>query len=190
MEMDWKTFIAKLVHALAWPGVVVFVIFLLRDKLGDLIPRIKRFKHKDTELEFTEGITELAQERKAAGVDIQQVPRTDEYQNQYQFLIRLGELSPRSAVIEAFRLLESAAAKKVARVYPNLPPEMQKSPLQLQKMLKGEVLAADEFYQFNQLRKLRNEAAHTEDFSVRGMPLEAYIDIALSLAARLDEVEP
>jgi len=57
-------------------------------------------------------------------------------------------------------------------------------------MLKGEVFDSQQYHQFNQLRKLRNEAAHTEDFDVRGMPVEAYIDIALSLAARLEGDNP
>ena len=104
--------------------------------------------------------------------------------------MRLADISPRSAVLESFRAVESAAAKKAARIYPEIESRHARSPLQLQEMLKGEVLSKQEYYQFNQLRKLRNEAAHAEEFDIRGMPIEAYIDVALSLAARLEAEYP
>lgn len=188
--MDWKMFFAQIIDSLAWPSVAVFVVFLLREKITDLLPRLKRFRHKETELEFTEGITELVQERQAQGIQNNEVEQTEEYQDQFSFLARLAEISPRSAVLEAFRIVEAAAAKKAARTYPDLESRHAKSPLHLQKLLKGEVLAKNEFHQFDQLRRLRNEAAHTEEFDVKGMPVEAYIDIALSMASRLEAEHP
>lgn len=188
--MDWKTFIAQVIDALAWPAVVVFLIYQLRDKITELLPRLKKFRHKETELEFTEGVTELVQEREASGIAYEELPQSDEYKANFDFLMRLAELSPRSAVIEAFRMVEAAAAKRAARLYPSMEGKVGYSPLKLQKILKGDVFDPQEYHQFNQLRKLRNEAAHTEDFDVRGMPVEAYIDIALSLTARLADDNP
>jgi uncharacterized protein YutE (UPF0331/DUF86 family) len=188
--MDWKTFVAQIIDTLAWPAVVLLVVYQLRDKIAELLPRLKKFKHKETEIEFAEGVTELVQEREATeGAEIE-LPRSDEFRDQFDFLMRLANISPRSAVIESFRILEAAAAKKAARLYPHEEGRSVRSPLQLQKMLKGEVFDSQQYHQFNQLRKLRNEAAHTEDFDVRGMPVEAYIDIALSLAARLEGDNP
>lgn len=184
--MDWKTFITQIIDSLVWPAVIVFVVVLFRDKVTDLLPRLKRLKHKETEIEFAEGVTELVQEREAQGIKDQEAAQSDEYQDQFGFLSRLANISPRSAVLEAFRIVETAAAKKAARLYPNLESRYARSPLHLQKMLKGDVLSKNEFYQFDQLRKLRNEAAHAEEFDVRGMPVEAYIDLALSLASRLE----
>ncbi|MDC8802221.1 hypothetical protein PRZ61_01990 [Halomonas pacifica] len=188
--MDWKTFFSQIIDSLAWPAVTVFVVVLLRDKITDLLPRLKKFKHKETEIEFTEGVAELVQEREAQGIEGEELAQKNEYQNQFGFLSRLADISPRSAVLESFRIVESAAAKKAARLYPDLESRYARSPLHLQKMLKGEVLSRNEFYQLDQLRKLRNEAAHAEEFEVRGMPVEAYIDIALSLASRLEAENP
>lgn len=189
--MDWKTFFAQIIGSLAWPAVAVFIVILLRDKITELIPRLKKFRHKETEIEFTEGVTELVQERQAQGVQGNEVEQTDEYQDQFNFLSRLAEISPRSAVLEAFRIVEAAAAKKAARIYPDLESRYAKSPLHLQKLLiKGDVLTKNEFHQFDQLRRLRNEAAHAEEFGVKGMPVEAYIDISLSMASRLDAGNP
>ena len=184
--MDLLTFISNLVDSLAWPITVGVVIYLLREKIGELLPRLKRLKHKDTELEFVQGVEKLASERSQEGDITVPLQRSDELRDQYQFLIKLANVSPRSAVQEAFRVLETAAAKRVARLYPDIDHKRPGSPLQLQKLLKESVLSKDEFNEFNKLRMLRNEAAHAHDFEVSGMPIEAYIDIALSLAARLD----
>lgn len=188
--MDWKTFFSQVIDSLAWPAVTVFVVVLLQDKITDLIPRLKKFKHKETEIEFTEGITELVQEREAQGIEGEAPVDSNEYQSQFNFLSRLADISPRSAVLESFHIVESAAAKKAARLYPDLDSRYSRSPLHLQKMLKKEVLSKNEFHQFDQLRRLRNEAAHAEKFDVRGMPVEAYIDISLSLASRLEAENP
>jgi hypothetical protein len=34
---------------------------------------------------------------------------------------------------------------------------------------------------------LRNEAAHDEDFYLKGMPIEAYIDISLTIANHINQ---
>jgi len=39
------------------------------------------------------------------------------------------------------------------------------------------------------LRRLRNKAAHDDDFSLSGMPTEAYIDIALTIVSKLDKAK-
>lgn len=188
--MGWKTFVAQIIDTLAWPAVVLIVIYQLRDKIAELLPRLKKFKHKETEIEFAEGVTELVQEREATGDTEVELPRSDEFRDQFDFLLRLANISPRSAVIESFRILEAAAAKKAARLYPHGEGRSVRSPIQLHRVLKGHVFDSQQYHQFNQLRKLRNEAAHTEDFDVRGMPVESYIDIALSLAARLEGGDP
>lgn len=184
--MDWKTFFSQTIDSLAWPAVAVFVVVLLRDKITELLPRMKKLKHKETEIEFTEGVTELVQESRTHGIGGEELTQNDEYNNRLDFLYRLADISPRSAVLESFRVVESAAAKKIARLYPELETQNIKAPFHLQKMLKDEVLSKNEFYQFDQLRKLRNEAAHAEEFDVRGMPVESYVALALSLASKLE----
>jgi len=92
--MDWKTFVAQIIDTLAWPAVVLLVVYQLRDKIAELLPRLKKFKHKETEIEFAEGVTELVQEREATeGAEIE-LPRSDEFRDQFDFLMRLANISP------------------------------------------------------------------------------------------------
>lgn len=188
--MDWKTFIAQIIDSIAWPLVVVFLIYQLKDRLAELLPRLKKLKHKDTELEFSEKLNELAIESEATKEEAPAIEKKPEIDEQFNFLMKLSEISPRSAVIEAYRFLETASAKAVAKAYPELEERKILNPMQTQRMLKDKVLSKNQYHQFNELRQLRNQAAHMEDFELKNMHIGAYIDIALTLANNLENYHP
>ena len=39
--MDWKQFVTEMAKALAWPGVALCLLFLVRQQLPELLKRIK-----------------------------------------------------------------------------------------------------------------------------------------------------
>lgn len=51
--MDYLTFISKLIDSLSWPIVTLVLGFALRDKLGDLLPFLKKVKAGPVEAEFS-----------------------------------------------------------------------------------------------------------------------------------------
>ena len=184
--MDWKTFIAEIVNSVAWPLVVIFIVYQLKDRIAELLPRLKKLKHKDTELEFEERLNDLANES-----NIQQdnsIKKTPEFNEQFNFLLKLAEISPRSAVIESFRILEIKAAKTIARTYEGWEKKKIINPIEIQKLLKNKILDSHQFHQYCELRHLRNQAAHIDDYNLKGMHVEAYIDIALSLVNYLENI--
>lgn len=185
--MDWKTFISEIIGSLAWPAVVTFSIFILKDNLGELLPRLKKLKHKDTELEFIEGIAELAKE--ASTLPKLEV-ESQSVQLNREVLLRLASISPRSAVIEAYRIVEVAGVKAIEEFYPVLKGRDVRSQVQVSKMLREKVLSSERYHQLRELLMLRNKAAHDEDFSLTGGPIETYIDVALSLSNELEQAKP
>ncbi len=50
--MDWLTFLATIIQAVAWPVTIVAIAYLLRKELRALIPLLTKLKYKDIELEF------------------------------------------------------------------------------------------------------------------------------------------
>tara|TARA_R110001599_G_scaffold343818_1_gene566768 strand:+ start:620 stop:898 length:279 start_codon:yes stop_codon:yes gene_type:complete len=92
MNMDWITFFSQIIDSLARPAVTGFVVVLLRDKITDLLPRLKKLKHKETDIGFAEGVTELVQEREAQGIEGEELARNNEYQNQFSFLSQLADI--------------------------------------------------------------------------------------------------
>lgn len=188
--MDWKTFFVEMTKALAWPTAIAFGIFYFKGEISKLLPRLKRVKHKETELEFAERVEELVKEAAATGEQLSAQPPEGRFSTDYDTLMRLADMSPRSAVMEAFRIAEAASVRALTKAYPDLREKGAMPPFQLLKLLRGKVLDEHSYRQFNELRMLRNKAAHDVDFSLHGMPIAAYVDIALSLANSLDRYEP
>jgi hypothetical protein len=69
--MDWMTFIVEMTKALAWPVAGVLGIFYFKGEVAKLLPRLKKLKHKDTELEFAERVEELVKNVAATGEELQ-----------------------------------------------------------------------------------------------------------------------
>lgn len=187
--MDWKTFFADIISTIAWPVVVMFIIWQLKDKVADLLPRLKKFKYKDTELEFIETIEKLSEEIEETSESIEEVNHnvSEEIVKSKHMLYTLANVSSRSAIIEAYRLLEVEAIKAVEKTYPKASEGLIRNPIQLLKMLKSKILNDVQCFQFRELKMLRNSAVHHEDFSLTGKPINTYIDIALSLTAALEK---
>lgn len=188
--MDWKTFIAEIVKSIAWPIVGGILIYQLKDRIAELLPRLKKLKHKDTEFEFAEKLQELAVHSTENNKTTPKPEKTPEGVEQFKFLMQLSEISPRSAVVESFRVLENSSAKALAKAYPELVENRFINQNESLKMLSGKILNENQINRFNELRQLRNKAAHMEDFELQNMPIEAYIDIALTLADYLDNYKP
>ncbi len=178
--MDWKTFTVEIISSLAWPSVVGFSVWYLKDLISSLLPRLKKFKHKDIELEFMEVVQELEQAKEKLVIN-----ETKELQSYRKMLNQLAILSSRSAIIEAYRIVEVSAVKAIQKAYPEL--EDVKKQVQISKMLREKVLDYDRYFQLRELLSLRNKAAHDENFSLTGKPIETYINIALSIANELEQ---
>lgn len=181
--MNTLEFIASLVDSLAWPGVVYLFLWIFQERIGSLLPRLVRFKHKDTEVEFSEAIERLEREEQPALRDSAEEGEPNE---QYLELLKIAEISPRAAVMEAWIKVETSAAKAAVRAFPELDEKLLRGPAQPLRLLESRVLNRSETNEIRELRRLRNMAAHHEDFDLGGRPIEAYIDVALTMVRRLD----
>lgn len=163
--MDWLTFGVELTKAVAWPVTTVIVTVLFRRPLAELIPFLKSLKYKDLEVEFSRGVEEVKQE---ALVAIPQAAEmTDSGNKTNNSLAQLANVSPRSAVLEAWRAVESEAIACINRN--NLAPESMslKGHSRIgHVLLHADVMNQDQFKVFHKLRELRNLAAHADDFTL------------------------
>jgi hypothetical protein len=180
--MDWLTFIAAIVKALAWPLTALAVLILIRRPLLRLIPLLRKLKWKELELEFEQKIIELkseaAQALPAPPTRRQLTERTPSR------LEQLAEISPRAAIIEAWIQLEHAASGALSQRLPDVSVTWSSGQI-------GELLAAhglldkNKLEVYNSLRKLRNQAAHHEDFTIPPKTALDYVVLAQALATYL-----
>ncbi|MBV5349630.1 hypothetical protein JZU71_00235, partial [bacterium] len=93
--------------AVAWPITTIILTALFRKPLAELIPFLKSLKYKDLEVKFSRGVDEVKQEILFAIPQTVEIPNSE---NQLRSsLTQLANISPRSAVLEAWRTIESEA---------------------------------------------------------------------------------
>jgi hypothetical protein len=169
--MDILTFIAEIIKAVAWPLAVVLIILLLRKPIASLIPLLQRLKYKDLELEFGRRVEEIKAEA-ASELPLPSVAAPPPGVS--EDIARLSEISPRAAVLEAWRRVEDLIVK-LAREH--LPEE------QVNKFLPHQALRFLERKQIidpalgsvlTDLKSLRNEAAHAPQFALSAASAMGY----------------
>jgi hypothetical protein len=180
--MDWLTFIAQLISALAWPVTLLTVILVLRRPLIELYPTVRRLWFQGLELDFSRQIQALAFEARS------QLPRLRGVLDAEEPLrvqwLELAQFSPRAVVLESWIQLEKAAIEAGRRLGVNLKRVEMYSPLVLgQALEEAGALEGNTPTIFHQLRNLRNAAAHASEFAFSPDSAIEYAD----LAARLTE---
>ena len=104
-------FVASLVHSLAWPAGIATAIFILRRPLDVALGRnIHRLRAGPVEVERDRELAEVRQElrRSPEMADEDPPPLAVDLSEE---LARLAEVSPRSAVLEAFTRIEFRLAE-------------------------------------------------------------------------------
>ncbi|MCH8205581.1 MAG: hypothetical protein IH956_01090 [Chloroflexi bacterium] len=102
-------------------------------------------------------------------------------------LIMLAHESARAAVLEAWLLIENQARQAAIRshveVSPTAPTTRMVKLLANRGLITGMVVAI-----INDLRSLRNEAVHAEDFALSARDAREYVDVARRVARALQGV--
>src|SRR5215207_8632055 len=102
--MDWLSFAAALVKALAWPLTVLGIFLVLRRPLTGLVPLLARLKFKDLELDFGRRLAEASAEAATLpGIP----PAAALPAGSDEVLLRLATDAPRAAILEAWLRLEA-----------------------------------------------------------------------------------
>lgn len=97
----------KILDILAWPVTVMILLWIGRKPIQKLLSFIESVKYKDVELKFS---TQLAQVKEDVGDTVSDP--SNEVENKSE-LYALIEVSPSSAIIEAWKGLEITARSKV-----------------------------------------------------------------------------
>jgi uncharacterized protein YutE (UPF0331/DUF86 family) len=180
--MDTLTFISEILKTVTWPIVTVIIFFALREPISNAINFLDRLKYKDLELEFGKKVKALVKEAK------EELPKPAKADKNRDRLRKVAKVSPRSAILEAWLLVEDAALNKLAQKKAKLSSKDKNYPIKIGRaLLENEVLDEQKKIIFNKLRNLRNAAAHAVDFSFDEESALEYIDAAILLANFLRE---
>lgn len=177
--MNWKEFTASVVQSLAWPAITLILAIILRGTIVDLVLRIKRIKHKDTELEFEAKVKEIESKISVAPV-IKQSPPSP--------LLDLASVSPRAAIMEAWIGLEALLYKKAVDL-DRLKLNKHQVPLTAIITILEDLKIIDlkTSRSILEMRNLRNQVAHTEDLNIAPEVANRYIELAKEFTEKLKE---
>jgi len=150
----WIDQIICLIDILVWPVTIFLLILLARRPIQRLIPFIQRIRYKDFELEFSKKLAEVAADVGESSL------LESEGSEERDKIYALVDVSPASAVIEAWKSLEQAAQEKVRQLAPK--DETFQDPLRrpLDYLDHKGVLVPSAASATRDLRMLRNQAAH------------------------------
>jgi len=183
--MDWLSFVAALVKALAWPLTVLGIFLVLRRPLTGLVPLLARLKFKDLELDFGRRLAEVSAE--VAALPRSRAPAALRG-GDGDALLRLAATAPRAAILEAWLRLEAAALDAARRRGTTEPISHLRSPLRLIESLEETgVIDARQAAVFHELRSLRNSAAHAVGFEPAPETAQDYVRLAGRLEQSLAE---
>jgi len=169
-------FFSKVIELLAWPLVAVFLIFLLKEPIKNIFPFIERLKFKDFELNFRRQAEETMQSIGDAESGMENI--------EYEKL----SMSPKEAVLTAWRDLEEAADNK----YIELQPQLQK-----RQMGPDRALGYFEFMgtlvpqtkkALSELRALRNQAAHFPNVAISEDGAKAFVLAANRIKKQIEAI--
>jgi hypothetical protein len=187
--MNWLEFLSSIIDSLVWPAFILWLLYLLRDELPAIARSIKKLRYKDLELEFEKSAQEIVAKAKSSLPDS---PKNIQFSGQShdeleEYLVSIAELAPRSAILEAWLVVEAAAVdvakKKGISSFKSHPGPMRL----LNYLVKGDLLNEDQQVVFEQLRNLRNEAVHVADVEFTQKAVDSYIASALQMAGYLEQ---
>lgn len=173
--MDWLTFISKVIGNLAWPGVVLVLLWWLRPQFGGLAKRLEELTLPGgAKAKFRQELEE-AKEKAITVYDFADpvLPTSDQGADPEAQYLQLAAMFPEAAILQSYQQIERIVddyAKKF--VIPARTPRDVVNFLTQQEAI--DPAAADVF---NRLRTLRNEAAHG------GSSLQLSLDEAIEYRA-------
>jgi Domain of unknown function (DUF4145) len=171
-----------------WPTTVLLLAFIFRSEIRRAIMRLSQLKYKDFEANFKEQLREIEEEVKVATLPS---PPTDRQLqpapvNRNEQLVRLAEISPRASIMEAWHEVEKYAYEAATRhglSFRHVPTTRD-----INELVKKGVLPKDILNIYDNLRQLRNNAAHAPEFAVEQAEAEKFIQLASKVADALRAV--
>ena len=176
--MNLLAFIAQIVDSLAWPIFVAWFIYLFRDSLAAQFSRLTKVKYKEFVAEFNNDLDQI---------ELPSIPdepsATEELGEEKTIsLSELAEVAPRAAILEAWAMIERSTRQYLASVGVDKRMSYQglrKLPAEHQQPLER-ILGP-----YQELRLLRNRAAHVHDDILTASVATKYVALATQIDSKI-----
>ena len=185
--MNVLELLVRLVEAVAWPGTVLLIVCMFRRQFVGILPLLKRLKAGPVEAEFEQGVAEISN---AQSWHLPAPDASAEATSRRQQLIGIAQINPRMAIIDAWQGIEFSLKKAtLQRFGGNSPAPSVSSPVTMIRELAHEgCIDASDVSLLHELRGLRNQATHLPEYGPSFESVSSYIDLAVRVQEKLDEL--
>ncbi|ANI83436.1 hypothetical protein [Kosakonia oryzae] len=188
--MDFLTFLSSVIKSLAWPVLLASVLYYGRNDLFKLIRTIKSIKYDKFEMMFEEQAAEAAGE--AENISGKEKDNSERYKD-FVFL------SPYETVMKSYMKLEDSLRNAVRRKVDDgtieLPSHSHLIRLEtmhgatlMRLLYKTGLVDVDFAALHDNLRNLRNMAAHKHNFEISQDAAKNFADSTIALIDKLEEI--
>jgi len=170
-------FVSEIVSSLAWPIVVLIILFFYRDYFATVLSNIKSIKYGNAEATFEQELKYAVEKAKAIETpDIETASKNDERINE---LYNMASVSPTGAIIEAWKDIEKVIQEDAKSKNIDTRNNRNKSFINwLNYFVKYKHLPEAEVAILHELRSIRNRASHSNDFEISTDQARRYILLA------------
>jgi len=186
--MEIANLIVRILEAIAWPLAIIIIILIFKRQFGRAILTLSKLKFKDLEVEFSKALKDAEYEtrelRLPSPKDVRSIPEPVVPTSAYDRLFQIAAISPRAAITEAWRTIElfTMEAAKVQGVEIRGPVAGTRV---IRSLVQRGILEEGVLRLYENLRRMRNEIAYAVEFEIDSEAAIRYVDLALSLAHRL-----
>lgn len=188
--MDWLAFIASIIGSLAWPTAVVSIALIFRRAILKLLPDVSELEYGKFKVKFQKELAEVKEQAELAALPSAPartvLPEASKgssgERNAAADFVHLALASPRAAVIESWMQVEQELGRLTQRagITTRAGTVGKLSTLEERGLLTAELSRVIE-----NLRSLRNEAAHYPQFAPGVAEAIEYAQLADRVTAAL-----
>lgn len=184
--MTYLEFFSNIISAMAWPLSAIAIVLILRGEISSLLSRVKRIRHKDSEIDLA---AEVIEAKKSAD----EIPELLEKSlaPEQSRMDRLAEDSPRGAILDAWLVVDEAMTNYGKRyginnANNNVPPFRKIENIRMVNLDSGN-LGNGVIEMLDRLRRIRNDAVHKTDSEITSETARDYAALAARVTAKLEE---
>ena len=157
-------FISSIISSLAWPAIVLIIVFILKNPLSKILISLTKFRYKDLEMEFER--LQSSADALPETIENKTIPESERiiYASLEEQIADISPRSPEGAILIAWSTIEAAISTAIMRLA--ISPELTsyRSVIHNIECLKKYAnLDKTVFAIFDDLRVVRNQVAHARD---------------------------
>ncbi len=177
--------IVQLLSAISWPATVLIIFYGFRRQLTSVLPGLRRFKAGPVEAEFEKEIEQISNEQmrhlqNTLSSSQEALTRKDE-------LAKIAQVSPRTAIIDAWHGIEFTLKKAILqRLGGNSPPPNISSPISMiRELAKEGCLDTSDVSLLHELKGIRNQIMYLPDFEPSYKSVIKFVELAVLIQEKL-----